>query len=110
MDPAGTKLCVAAAGNEASMFEHLDVFGDRRQREIERRSQLVHTGFAISETGKDRSSSRVRKRCERLIEPCIIERCCCHIHLQSFRTGYLATKETSKDGWERQDGQLAVSR
>jgi hypothetical protein len=75
---AGTELGVAAAGDESGVFEHFDVFGNRRESEIERCSEIVHARLAISETGKDRSSSRVRQGCKHLIEPCIVERCCRH--------------------------------
>jgi hypothetical protein len=71
---AGTKLSVAAAGDEPGMFEHFDVLGNRRKGEIERCREIVHAGLTVSETGQDRSARRVRKSRERLVEPCIVKR------------------------------------
>ena len=57
-------LGLAAAGDEARLFENFQVFGDRRQTHRERLGELGDRGFAGDQPREDRPAGRVSERGE----------------------------------------------
>ena len=58
--------------DQAGPFEHLDVLGDGRKRQLEGLGELVDVRFALGEPGQDRSTRRVGQRGEGLVEPILV--------------------------------------
>src|SRR5262252_1085078 len=56
LELARPPLCLAAARNEASALEHLEMPGDRRQADLEGFGQLVHGGLAVCEARENGAS------------------------------------------------------
>ena len=84
VDGARTELCSTATCDQPGVFEDLDVFGDCRESEIERRGEIVHAGLTLGEAGKDRPACRVRQGGKGLVEPLVIE-CCVRYHSRQPR-------------------------
>ena len=59
LQPARPPLCVASARNQSGVLEHLQVLGDRRQADRERRRDLVDGRLAFGEPREDRPARRV---------------------------------------------------
>lgn len=65
---AGAVLGVTAAGDEASLFEHLEVFRDGREGDIEWSGKLVDGGFPMGEASQDRPPGWVGESMEGAVE------------------------------------------
>src|SRR5260370_16042559 len=58
-DPARTPLRLAAARDQAGMFQHLEMFRDRRKAHIERLGKLRHRGFPERPPPQDGPPGRI---------------------------------------------------
>src|SRR5215471_3993296 len=59
LELARPPLCFAAARNETSALEDLEMARDRRQADLEGLGQLVHSGLAVCEARENGASRRV---------------------------------------------------
>jgi hypothetical protein len=67
--PAWSPLRVTPAFDETRVLQHLEMLGDRRLAEFERRQQFRYRRFARRETGQDRSSRGIGKGREGSVQP-----------------------------------------
>ncbi len=62
-----------ASGDQARVFQHFDVFGNRWKGEIERRRDVVDACLSFGQVSQDRTPGRVGQCCERCIEAIIVQ-------------------------------------
>ena len=84
-EAAGTVLGVTAAGNEPSLFEHLEVLGDGRKRDVEWRGEFVDRRLALGQAGEDHASGRVGEGVERAVEIGVG----CHVYFTNWINNHL---------------------
>src|SRR5262249_31640005 len=65
LDPAWPPLRLAAARDQAGMFQHLEMPRDRRAADVERLGQLRNRGLAKRQPGQNRPPRRVGEGLER---------------------------------------------
>src|SRR5438270_6284052 len=64
-EAAGSPLRASALGDQAGALQHLQVFADTREAEVERLGQFRDRCLALGETCQDRSPGGVGEGCER---------------------------------------------
>src|SRR5437588_55223 len=74
VEAARPPLRVAALPDQAGALQHLQMFGDAGEAEVERLGQLRDRGLPLGKTGQDRSPGGIGEGCERDAEMIIRHR------------------------------------
>jgi hypothetical protein len=63
---------VFRARKQTGSFQYSQVFGNRRQRHVERLGQFSHAANAVGEASEDGAAGRIGQRGKREVERCVI--------------------------------------